>query len=329
MIIDLHTRIWSAVDQLGPQTASRLRRRWGRQGSERLDASPVAHEKAMSCVDAAVVLGFRADRIGARIPNELVADFVSRDPGRRVGIAGIDPMSPEGMDQLDAALALNLAGVSVSPACQGFHPGHTEAMRLYERCAEVGLPLFVSTQEPLAAEAELLFLRPSAWDEVARAFPRMPIVIGQLGYPFVDEALALIGKHDQVYADIAGLASRRWQLYQAILSASSSGVMSKLLFASGFPAETPARAIESLYTLNAYSQGTTLPSIPRESIRAIIEQDSLRCLGIQAELTGRPGDPERDDLVWQEHRATGEPEPPLVEVGEARTPLPDRVGGSS
>ncbi len=292
MIIDLHTHIWASLDQLGPDMASRLRRR--SVASEPVDASPAAHERATACVDGAVVIGFRADRIGARIPNELIAEFVGKNPRRRVGVAGIDPSSDDVHDELEAAVALGLAGVSVSPACQGFHPAHSDAMRVYERCLELGLVVFVLLEEPLTANAVLESARPAAWDEVARALPDLPIVISQLGHPWIDETLLLVGKHQRVFADISGVASRPWQLYNALLNASSFGVMNKLFFGSGFPSETPAKAIEALYTVNAYSHGTQLPAIARSSIRAIVEQDSLGRLGIESEISGRRVEPEAE-----------------------------------
>lgn len=283
MIIDLHTRVWSNLDQLGREIAERLRsrpvERWGH-----LDASPPAHESAMSCVDAALVLGFCAERMGAGIPNEFIAEHVGKEPRRRLGIAGIDPMSDAALDQIDAAVGLGLVGVTVAPVCQGFHPAHSAAVRVYERCAELSLPLIVAQDTALTASAELEFGRPSAWDEVARTIPGLPIVLGQLGYPWIDETLVLLSKHEHLYADISSVASRPWQLYNALLSASGLGVMEKLLFGSGFPHETPARAIENMYTVNAYSHGTHLPSIPRSSIRSIVERDSLACLGIEADV---------------------------------------------
>ena len=53
---------------------------------------------------------------------------------------------------------------------------------------------------------------------------------------------------------------------------------------SGGPDNTE-KAIELLYTVNAFSQGTQLPSIPRSQIRGIVERNSLECLGIEAEIT--------------------------------------------
>jgi predicted TIM-barrel fold metal-dependent hydrolase len=308
MIIDLHTQVWSNLDQLGREVAERVRQsmtqRWGQ-----LDASPPAHEAAMGYVDGSLVFGFRSDRLGACVPNEFIAEFVSRDPRRLAGVAGIDPMSDDGVDQFDRAMALGMVGVTVSPASQGFHPAHSDAMLIYERCVQSGVPLFVTLGDPLAGSAMLEFARPAMWDEVARSFPQLPIVITQLGHPWIDETLLLLGKHDNMYADISGVASRPWQLYNALVAANSFGVMSKLLFGSGFPRETPAKTIESLYTVNTFSHGTHLPSVPRSQIRGIIERDALATLGIEASVhRALPAKP-----------ATGSPELPQEKSSQQAT----------
>ena len=296
MIIDLHTHVWLNLEQLGRELADRLRsehlQRWGQ-----LDASPAAHERAMACVDGAVVIGFRSNRLEAQIPNEYIADFVARDPRRRIGVAGIDPMSEDATDQLEAAAALGLSGVAVSPACQGFHPAHSAAMRIYDRCVSLSMPLFVTHIGPLTAAAELEFARPVLWDEVARTYPDLPIVIAQLGHPWIDETLTLLGKHSNLWADLSSVASRPWQLYNALLNASSFQVMDKLLFGSGFPGETPAKTIEALYSVNAFSHGTQLPAVPRSLIRGIVERDTLTCLGIDAIISPMPASGAERDLA--------------------------------
>ncbi len=306
MIIDLHTRVWANLDQLGPEIAARLRGR-SSEGQRPPDGTPAAHERAMAPVHGAVVLGFRAERLGANVPNEFIAEYTAKHPRRLVGVAGIDPMSTDVKDLLVAAVGLGLAGITVSPSCQGFHPSHSKAMLVYERCAELGLPVFVTMMEPLPPSAEIEFARPASWDEVARSLPGLPIVICQLGHPWIDETLLLVGKHERVYADISGVASRPWQLYNTLLGASSSGVMHKLLFGSGFPMAAPAAAIEAIYTVNTLSHGTQLPSIARSSIRSIVEKDSLRCLGIDAEIAAAADEPEEP-----------EPDAPVVAVIPSR-----------
>lgn len=284
MIIDANTRIWTNLDQLGNKTAERIRsrktERWGQ-----FDASLAAHEKAMSGIDGALVFGYRSVLQGAHIPNELVAEFVGKNTRRRIGVAGIDPMSPDAMDQIDKAVGLGLLALTISPACQGFHPSHSSAMRIYDRCVELSMPLFVTMTSPLTPDSVLEFGRPLLWDEVVRSFPTLPIVFSEIGQPWIDETLLLLSKHDHVYADISGVVSRPWQLYNALLNANSYHVMDKLLFGSGFPYDAPEKVIEQLYTVNAFSQGTQLPSIPRSQIRGIVERDCLSCLGIDAEIT--------------------------------------------
>ncbi len=290
MIIDLHTQIWTSLTQLGPEASERLSLKQAEDWDE-LDGSPAAHERAMSCVDGSVVIGWRSDRLEAHIPNELVAEYVARDPRRRVGIGGIDPMRKDGLDQLEAAIGLGLSGIAVSPAGQGFHPSHSDAMRIYERCLDRSMPVFVLTNDPMTASTEMAFARPVFWDEVARSFPELRLVICQLGHPWIEEALVLLGKHSNVYADLAGVVSRPWQLYCALLNAMNFGVMEKLLFGSGFPRELPAKAIERLYSINGYGFGNQqLPSIPRSQIRSIVERDSLGCLGIEADIAVRSRD---------------------------------------
>lgn len=287
MIIDLHTRIWHGVDQLGPDAARRLRTaptvRWGQ-----LEAGPTAHDRAMHCVDAAVVIGFRSELLGAHVPNEYVADYVGRDPKRRIGVAGIDPMGDDPVGQVEAGLDLGLAGVALSPAEQGFHPAHSAAMPVYERCVEAGIPIFVTLDPPVTSAARLDFARPALWDEVARSFPTLPIVIGGLGHPWIDETLLLVAKHERVWSDLSGVVSRPWQLYGALVDASALGVLDKLLFGSGFPFELPAKAIESLYSVNAYGQGTPLPTVPRALLRGIVERDAIAALGLNAVIAERP-----------------------------------------
>ena len=106
-------------------------------------------------------------------------------------------------------------------------------------------------------------------------------MIAQLGQPWVDETICLLGKHDNVYADVSGLLSRPWQAYNALVSAYQYGVIDKLLFGSDFPYRSAAECIEALYSINQIAQGTNLPLIPREALRGIVERDALSLLGLE------------------------------------------------
>jgi len=92
--------------------------------------------------------------------------------------------------------------------------------------------------------------------------------------------VAVLRKHPNVYADVSGLLSRPWQAYGALVSAYQSQVIDKLLFGSDFPYTSVTDCIEALYSINQLTQGTNLPLVPRESLRGIVERDTLGLLGL-------------------------------------------------
>src|SRR5258706_12199382 len=142
------------------------------------------------------------------------------------------------------------------------------------------MPVPVPPGSQFAEQAKLGFPRPYLWDEVARAYPGVRIVLAQLGQPWVDETICLLGKHANVYADVSGLLRRPWQAYNALVSAFQYGVIDKLLFGSDFPYTDAAECIETLYSLNQIAHGTNLPVVPREALRGIVERDTLTLLGL-------------------------------------------------
>ena len=279
MIVDAHTHMWRGPEQLGPAQTRSLQRKLGDRWQE-LDASPRAHGEAIAPVAVAFVLGYRSRYLGADVPNELVAEHVAGDPGRLVGFGGMDPTDPDAVKQVEQLPAMGLEGVAIDPAGQDFHPADSRAMRCYEACAALGLPIVVQTGERLPGEAKLEYARPYLFDEIARTFTDLKLIIGGLGRPWPDETFVLVDKHPNVFTDLAGLCNRPWPLYNLLLQAYQLGVTDRLLFGSGFPFISPGEAIEAIYSLNRYAHGTSLPSIPREKLRMIVERDTLKALGL-------------------------------------------------
>ncbi len=269
MIVDCHTQIWdtSALHDLDDPRPDSL--------------EATRHLEAVDPVDRAIVLGFKSRYLGTEIPNHFVAEYVRRYSDKLIGFAGIDPTVPGWADELAIAQEeLGLRGVVVSPPLQDFHPTDTRAMRLYEACLERRMPVLFEHHHRNPA-AKLEYARPVLLDEIARELPDLPVVISQMGYPWVDETVVLLAKHRCVYADVAGLLPAPWRSYNALLAAFEQNVMDKLLFGSDYPYRSPAECIEALYSINQISSGTELVAIPREQLRRIVERDALAVLGIQ------------------------------------------------
>jgi hypothetical protein len=291
MTIDLHTRLWTSTEQFGPPVAAQLRRRkidaW-----EDHSADPEDHQEAMEPVTAAVLLGFESKLLGGSIPHEQIAGYIARDPDRLFGFAGIDPKADtDPTTSLENAMGLGLSGVTVNPAAAGFHPTDTRAMSLFDACQHHQMPVLIECGTVMAREARMEFARPSLFDEVIREFPDLKIVLGTFGDPWVEEGVALLAKHPNIFADISGFTARPWQLFNALLTAHQMGTMDQVLFGSNFPYVSPEQAIKTIYSVNTLTQGTQLPSVPREQLRSVVERDTVKVLGLQRK---KPAPPQPD-----------------------------------
>ncbi len=289
MIVDVHTHVWDSAEQMGPGTAKRLS-----MELDQLDTSAMAYDEAMKPVTHAFILGFHSRYLDASVPHEFVADNVARNPKKYFGFAGIDPMDRNYIDSLNKAQDLGLAGVLVSPAAQGYHPAHTGAMRLYEECQRRGLPVMVHPGTHLDTASMMEHSRPHLLDAVGREFPELRLIVAQVGHPWPDQTLWLVGKHPHFYADLSDLTQRPWQLYNVLLLAHQLKVMDHLLLGSDFPFSNPHDAIMTIYSVNHHTQGTQLPTIPREDLRQIVERDALGCLGLTEQPPAEPAEPIED-----------------------------------
>lgn len=290
MIVDCHTHIWQSPDQLGDGALVELARPTFIAG-QRMRLLPQAdtanHLLACEPVDRSFVLGFRSRYLAAAIPNEYIADYCREHADRMIGFAGIDPTEDDALEQVEhATKELHLRGLTICPAAQDFHPSDTRAMKIYEKAVALHLPVIFYAGTHLSAKTKMEYARPFLLDEVARSFPNLRMVVGHIGYPWVDETLVLLGKHQNVFSDLSGLLRRPWVAYDALVRAYQLQAIDKLLFGSDFPFTTASECIETIYTINQTAMGTNMPTIPREMLRSIVERDALSLLGIPMQ-TGR------------------------------------------
>jgi hypothetical protein len=279
MIVDVDTRLWTRLEDLGDELAGAVRV----MGSSRWlqpDATVEAHFAATRAVDAAVVVGFRSELLRGAIPEDSLRPSVERSQGRLFLARAVDPTRPNASAEVESARNDGAAAIWLDPCTQGFHPTDTRAMRVFDRAEANQLPVLIGWSGPMPASGRLEFARPYLFDEVARAFPRLSLVLAGFGSPFVSETLAMLAKHDRVFTTTAAIAARPWDLLHALQSARDHAVDRKILFASGFPFDTPARAMESIYGINGLLQGTQFPHIARSVLREIVERDAISLLGL-------------------------------------------------
>lgn len=278
MIVDCHTHIWRR-EHLSERFFSAAIGRLARGKLETIP--PDRHFHALDSVDYAIVTGWRSQHLGVDVPNAFIADYCRQHPQKLIGFASVDPFEPDPLGELERAIeGHGLRGVYLAPAYQNFHALHSDAVPIYEAAQERRLPVLLDVGVAYPGVASIRYAAPVTLEELGDRFGDLKILIGHLGSPWVEQTALLLGKYDSIYAEISGLAGRPWHFYQALVTCFEHGVLDKLVFGSNFPFGHAERTIEALYQVNLMVQGTNLPKIPREMLRAIVERDALALLGL-------------------------------------------------
>lgn len=279
MLVDLHTHLGEAPEHISERFAAEARAAWGAE--LRLGRTLDEHYEATRGADRVVALGFCAPASGWVVPNDYVADYVARDPERLIGFGSVDPSDPGAPEELERMRQdLGLRGCKLAPIYQDADPLGEGFLRVWERLERLELPALVHQGTTFVRNGPLLHARPVLLDEVARRFPRLVIVIAHMGHPWVEETVAVVRKHPNVYADVSALHPRPWQLYQALVCAVEYRAERKLLFGSDWPFFTADETILGLRAVNDVVAGTGLPRIPEQVIEEIVHRSSLELLGL-------------------------------------------------
>jgi predicted TIM-barrel fold metal-dependent hydrolase len=277
VIVDCHTHVGEERHFSGAFLEDAARA-WG------ADYTPARtleqHWEAVADVDRAIVLAFAAPAIGFDVPNEYVAGYVAEHPEKLIGFASVDPAGPEPLAALRRGVDAGLRGLKLAPTYQGFDPLGNEAMAVYEAAEDLGLPILWHQGTTFVRTARLEHALPVQIDSVAIRHPDLRIVIAHLGHPWIDDALVVVRKHPNVFADVSALHSRPWQLYNALVSALEYRVAEKLLFGTDWPFATFAEMVDALRRVNRFTEGTALPRVPAEVVEAIVTRPTLDLLGL-------------------------------------------------
>lgn len=166
---------------------------------------------------------------------------------RIYGLFGVNPLRRlEGVKQLERVVKdHDFKGAHVHP--HGWRlggPNHAWFYPYYAKCAELGIPVVITmghTMDDMPLDAG----RPSHVDEIALYFPELPIVIAHTGWPWVEEALAVVSKHPNVYLGTSAYSPKYWkpEMVQFLNSRRGRG---KVLFGTDYPIVAHAEAVKQI-----------------------------------------------------------------------------------
>ncbi len=130
--------------------------------------------------------------------NDHVAE-VARLSDRFVPWAGVSLADPETAigEAARAVDELGMTGLSVIPFLGGTDPRDPALDRLWAFAADRDLPVWIHSGQHFSASA-LTISSPRVVDALAVRHPRLKIVLGHGGWPWVMDAIALLQRHPQV-----------------------------------------------------------------------------------------------------------------------------------
>lgn len=233
--------------------------------------------------DKVIVFGLKARLTGYWVPDDYIAAFVKRAPGKLTGFASCDPTQPGYLEELTYAVEhLGLAGLKLAPVYAGFDPRDPLCDPVYRYCQERGLPIVFHAGTTFNRLATLRFSRPWLFDEVAIRYPGLKMVLAHLGHPWCEECLVVIRKHPNLFADVAALYYRPWQFYNALILAQEYKVTHKLLFGTDYPFTSATDSIAGLRRVNAVTGNATLPRVSDTVIEDLLARDAFNLLGVHS-----------------------------------------------
>lgn len=145
-----------------------------------------------------------------RAVNDRVAAMLAAAPERLLaGVATADPRDPDALDELRRAHEeLGLRGWIFQPGFLQVHATDPRCAPLYAYCEREGHPVTVHTGVNFSRRGSIEYGRPVYVDQVACQFPDLTIVCNHGGWPWVNELLAVLWKHDNVYAEFGAVAPK-------------------------------------------------------------------------------------------------------------------------
>jgi len=189
------------------------------------------------------------------VPNISVADFAQSHPDRFLLMGAVDPH--KGMKALrDLEYAVNELGIQclcLEPWLHKINSNDKLYYPIYAKAVELAIPVWIHTSLNLEPKLSMDYGRPIYIDEVAGHFPELKIIAGHGGWPWVNEMMAVLWRHENVYADIAainpeyiGTDGSGWD---TLLRYGNTVLKEKILFATAWPARNFKEAVEGVKSL--------------------------------------------------------------------------------
>jgi predicted TIM-barrel fold metal-dependent hydrolase len=144
--------------------------------------------------------------------NATIARICSAHPDRFFGLSATSPL--DGMAGVRNFERLvkehHVGGLRVVALYNSIPASDRRYYPLYAKCVELDVPVRVYTAMTYATDREYELGHPRHLDQVCMDFPELRVVAGLAGWPWVNEMVALLRRHPNLYADTAAHRPRHF-----------------------------------------------------------------------------------------------------------------------
>jgi len=197
-------------------------------------------------VEKAIVSGSQSDYLFTS--NDWIAEQVRKYPDRLHGCASVNPK--KGMQSVReferAVKELGLIGLRFHPYADGYPPNHNIYYPFYSKCVELNVPVAIQvghTGPMFSSEPG----RPIYLDEVALFFPELTIIGSHMGWPWIEEMIALAWKHPNVYIDTTAHVPKHFP--KEFVHFMKTFGQDKVLYGTSWPFFSMVRSLSELEAL--------------------------------------------------------------------------------
>jgi len=302
MIVDTHMHIWRYPEHFDKDVMllnlPPRRRNMPDEWYKKVWDSPIERyfELAAGIVDKAVIQGINMPKsLGITVPSDYIVEAVKRYPDKLAWCCAVNPTERDAAKEVERCVKeLGAVGVGeLGCGYQYFYADDERCLPVYKKAQELGVPVFIHAGPSQSRRHRLIYDDVSRVDEVAINFPDLKIVIAHMGYYRYEEALHIVQKHDNVFADVSWLPAiagldrtvlprylpqvqfpwYHW-LYPLLYYFSATfGLTDKLLWGTDWSGASPKPCYQALINVNEHLRKFNLPEIPVESIHNILHEN--------------------------------------------------------
>ncbi len=165
---------------------------------------------------------------------EEIYEIVKENPNRLKGMMGINPFKRmEGVRELERAVKeYGFVGAHLHPYGFGIPLNDAMYYPFFSKCVELDIPVMIQVGHSAESMPSSMG-RPILLDDVALYFQDLKIVAAHTGWPWVEELIALAGKHRNVFIATTAHAPKYWD--PSLVQFVKSWGKDKVLYGTDFP----------------------------------------------------------------------------------------------